>query len=151
MWPRLVLVHGIGKPRCPVSQRVLGPPHPRTLLARHAVALDYELSGDYKNAKELHKQAYAELSQNVSAVRTVDLLTFWRSLSRAVRLSGEYTEAQMLAEDAYEFGTTELGLDHLATLRCGRELANAMRLEGDFAASISRPRTCSTRFSGSWA
>ena len=121
-------------------EETLGPDHPRTILARNCLALDYQLIGEYPTAKELHQQAYDELSQATSMISKVNVLTSWAALSRAVRLSGEYTDARILAEDAYEFGMTELGPDHLATLRTGTELAIALRLEGEVVSSIGLAR-----------
>lgn len=128
-----------------VCEQVLGSNHPRTILARNCLALDYQLIGDYPTAKTLHQQAYDELSRATSMISKVDVLSSWASLSRAVRLSGEYTDARILAEDAYEFGVRELGSDHLATLRTGKELAIALRLEGDLDASITLARDLLTR------
>jgi tetratricopeptide (TPR) repeat protein len=128
-----------------VCEEVLGPNHPRTILARNCLALDYQLIGDYPTAKDLHQQAYDELSRANSMISKVDVLTSWASLSRAVRLSGEYTDARILAEDAYEFGIRELGPDHMATLRTGKELAIALRLEGDLTASVALARDLHAR------
>ncbi len=121
-------------------EETLEPDHPRTILARNCLALDYQLIGEYPTAKELHQQAYDELSRATAMISKVDVLSSWSSLSRAVRLSGEYTDARILAEDAYEFGMTELGSDHLTTLRTGTELAIALRLEGEVVSSIGLAR-----------
>jgi tetratricopeptide (TPR) repeat protein len=128
-----------------VCEEMLGPDHPRTILARNCLALDYQLIGEYPMAKNLHQRTYDELSRATSMVSKVDVLTSWASLSRAVRLSGEYTDARILAEDAYEFGKRELGPDHLTTLRTGKELAIALRLEGEVAASVGLARDLLTR------
>jgi Tetratricopeptide repeat len=123
-----------------VSQEALGDEHPRTILARNCLALDYHLVGNYKAAQDLHQRAYIELSKATSMVSKVDVLTSWHGLSRAVRLGGQFTEARILAEDAYEFGIRELGADHLATLRTGKEFSIALRLAGEVAESIPLAR-----------
>jgi tetratricopeptide (TPR) repeat protein len=123
-----------------VCEDILGPDHPRTILARNCLALDYQLIGDYPMARDLQQQAYDELSRATSMISKVDVLASWAALSRAVRLSGAYTDARILAEDAYEFGVRELGPDHMATLRTGRELAIALRIEGEVDASVALAR-----------
>jgi tetratricopeptide (TPR) repeat protein len=105
----------------------LGPTAGRTLLAQNSLALDYGLASDYKRARDLHKSTYAEQSKASTGVTKANVLASWISMSRAVRLSGEYAEARFLAEDAYEFSRQELGADHPWTLRAGRELAIALR------------------------
>lgn len=128
-----------------VCEQVLGSEHPRTILARNCLALDYQLIGDYQRARELHQRAYVELSRATSMISKVDVITSWSGISRALRLAGEYTEARILAEDAYEFGARDLGLDHLATLRTGKELAIALRHAGELPESVALARDLLTR------
>lgn len=128
-----------------LCEDTLGPEHPRSMLARNCLALDYQLIGDYQVAREMHQRAYIELSKASSGVSKVDVLISWGEMSRAVRLAGEYTEARILAEDAYEFGVRELGADHLATLRTGKELAIALRLAGELPESVDMARDLLSR------
>jgi hypothetical protein len=112
-----------------------GPRDPVTMRARNSLALDYGLMGDYQAARDLHQRTFMEQSQASEGVNKVDVLSSWSGLSRAVRLAGEYTEARILAEDAYEFGLQELGADHPWTLRPGKELAIAFRSAGESSES----------------
>ncbi|HEY1703395.1 MAG TPA: FxSxx-COOH system tetratricopeptide repeat protein [Trebonia sp.] len=114
-----------------LAEARLGPSNPSTLSMKHNLALDYGLMGEYAAARELHQSTYVEQSQAQAGVSKVSVLAAWSGLSRAVRLSGDYSAALLLAEDAYEFGRQELGPDSPLTLRSGKELSIAQRVSGD--------------------
>lgn len=109
----------------------LGPDHPRTLRAQHNLAIDLCFISDYTGARDLLQRTHVTQSQTLNGISKVDVLSSWSSLSRAVRLAGEYAEARLLAEDAYEFGRKELGADHPRTLWTGKALSIAQRMAGD--------------------
>ena len=112
-------------------RRTLGPDHARTLRAQNNLALDLTFVSDYAAARDLLQRTYVAQSQASQGVSRIDVLSTWSDLSRAVRLGGEYAEARLLAEDAYEFGRKELGPDHPWTLRTAKELSIAQRVAGE--------------------
>jgi hypothetical protein len=114
----------------------LGPSHPRTLRAMNNLALDFGFVSDYSAARDLLQRTYVEQSQSSGGVSRADVLSSWSDLSRVVRLAGGYAEARLLAEDAYEFGRQELGVDHPWTLRTGKELSIALRMAGESADEV---------------
>jgi hypothetical protein len=112
-------------------EQSLGPDHPRTLREQNNFALDLGFVSDYPAARDLLHRTYVAQSQASQGVTRIDVLSTWSDLSRVVRLAGEYAEARLLAEDAYEFGRKELGPDHPWTLRTGKELSIAQRVAGE--------------------
>ena len=100
------------------------------------LALDFGFVSDYSAARDLLQRTYVEQSQSSGGVSRADVLSSWSDLSRVVRLAGGYAEARLLAEDAYEFGRQELGVDHPWTLRTGKELSIALRMAGESADEV---------------
>jgi hypothetical protein len=123
-----------------VCRTHLGASAPRTLLAQNSLAIDYALASEYQRARDLHRDTYAEQSKASTGVTKANVLASWLNLSRAVRLSGEYGDARILAEDAYEFGRQEIGADHPWTLRAGKEMAIALRHAADPADHLGLAR-----------
>jgi len=124
----------------------LGPVHPRTLRAKNNLALDLGFVSDYAAARNLLQSTYVAQSQATSGVSRAEVLSSWSDLSRVVRLAGEYAEARLLAEDAYEFGRQELGADHPWTLRTAKELSIALRMAGESADDVSLARDLLKQF-----
>ncbi len=116
--------------------RTLGSDQPRTLRAQNNLALDLCFVSDYPAARDLLQRTYVAQSQASQGVSRIDVLSTWSDLSRVVRLGGEYAEARLLAEDAYEFGRKELGAGHPWTLRAGKELSIAQRMAGESADDV---------------
>ena len=112
-------------------ERILGADDPKTLRAQSNLGLTLGFLSDYPVARDLLQRTYAVQSPALQGVSRIDVLSTWNNLARVVRLSGEYAEARLLAEDAYEFGRKELGLDHPRTLRASHELSIAQRMAGD--------------------
>jgi tetratricopeptide (TPR) repeat protein len=112
-------------------EQTLGPDDPETLRAQSNLALDLASVSDYPAARDLLHRTFAAQSQASQGVSRIDVLSTWSDLSRVLRLAGEYAEARLLAEDAYEFGRKELGPDHPWTLRTGKELSIAQRVAGE--------------------
>ena len=122
-------------------EQTLGPDNPETLRAQSNLALDLASVSDYPAARELLHRTFTAQSQASQGVSRIDVLSTWSDLSRVLRLAGEYAEARLLAEDAYEFGRKELGPDHPWTLRTGKEQSIAQRVAGepiDEVASFAR-------------
>jgi hypothetical protein len=115
----------------------LGSEHPRTLRASSNLALDFSFVSDYMAARDLLQRTYMAQSQAVSGVTKADVLGTWSKLSRMVRLAGEYAEARILAEDAFEFGRQEIGADHPLTLNTAKELSIALRMAGEPADEVA--------------
>jgi tetratricopeptide (TPR) repeat protein len=116
--------------------RILGPDDPRTLRAQNNLGLTLGFLSDYPAARDLLERTYAAQSQASQGVSRIDVLSTWGNLARVVRLSGEYAEARLLAEDAYEFARKELGPDHPRTLYAGKELSIAQRMAGEPADDV---------------
>jgi len=115
-------------------QERYGPADVGTLRAAHNLALDYGLMSDYRKARQLHDRAYSGWQQMEPRLQdTSSMLSSLTGLARAVRLSGEYSEASDLGEDAYAIAMEALGGEHNWTLRTGTDLAIALRRQGEYA------------------
>lgn len=111
-----------------LHKEVLGLLHPRTLRAANNLAVDYGLNSRYPEARDLHRETYRLRSEVPTEVSAPELLSSWAGLSRALRLSGSYQEARDVGQDAYDFGSTELGAEHPRTLETAIDLSIALRL-----------------------
>jgi tetratricopeptide (TPR) repeat protein len=109
-----------------------GRDYPGTLRAAHNLALDYGLMSDYRRARELHDRAYSGWQVQEQRLGISTMVSALTGLARAVRLSGEYSEACDLGEDAYAMATDTLGVEHNRTLRTGTDLAVALRRLGEY-------------------
>lgn len=109
-----------------------GSEHPGTLRAVNNLALDYGLMSDYSRARELHDLAYSGWQRQGGGAVKSSMVNALNGLARAVRLSGDYSEACDLGADAYAIGQEALGPEHNWTLRTGRDLSIALRRYGDF-------------------
>jgi len=108
-----------------------GPDDPGTLRAVNNLALDYGLISDYAQARELHHRSYIGWARQDSRTGVASMLNALNGLARAVRLSGNYSEACDLGEDAFAIGLEALGAEHNWTLRTGKDLSVALRRYGD--------------------
>jgi Tetratricopeptide repeat/NB-ARC domain len=109
-----------------------GSSHVGTLRAVSNLALDYGLISDYKRARELHDRSYSGWQGQGTNQVKASMLNALNGLARAVRLSGDYSEACDLGEDAYAIGLEALGAEHNWTLRTGKDLSIALRRHGEF-------------------
>ena len=104
-----------------------------TLRATHNLALDFGLISDYKRARELHDRAFSGWQkQGPTTMDKSSQVSALTGLARAVRLSGEYSEACDLGDDAYAITMEALGAEHNRTLRTGTDLAISLRRLGEF-------------------
>jgi hypothetical protein len=103
-----------------------------TLRAANNLAIDYGLISDYKQARELHNRSFSGWQQQGQGALTSSMVNALTGLARVVRLSGEYSEACDLGEDAYAIATKALGAEHNWTLRTGTDLAIALRRLGEY-------------------
>ncbi|MFI6392485.1 FxSxx-COOH system tetratricopeptide repeat protein [Nonomuraea sp. NPDC050547] len=111
-----------------------GPDDPRTLRAKNNLALDYSLTSQFKQARELHEIAFIGLQDAQAGAATV--LVHWNALARAVRLSGDYAEACDLGEEALAFGLEYLGGEHPAYLWTAKDLSIAWRRLGELGKAL---------------
>jgi tetratricopeptide (TPR) repeat protein len=101
--------------------------------AINSVALDYGLQSDYASARTLLENVFREvLMVGGQATDPSAYVNIYTGLARAVRLSGDFSEACDLGEDAYAFSIESLGPDHSWTLRTGKDLSIAWRRAGDY-------------------
>jgi tetratricopeptide (TPR) repeat protein len=103
-----------------------------TLRAAHNLALDHGLMSDYRQARKLHDRAFSGWQQQGPGLDKSSMVSALTGLARAVRLSGEYSEACDLGEDAYAIAMEALGAEHNWTLRTGTDLAVALRRLGEY-------------------
>lgn len=103
-----------------------------TWRAVNSVALDQGLKSDYLNARTLLERAIRGIRASDPSPDPASYLNIYTGLARAVRLSGDFSEACDLGEDAYAFGVEELGPEHTWTLRTGKDLSIAWRRAGDY-------------------
>lgn len=103
-----------------------------TWRALNNLALDHGLKSNYKKARELLEQVIREIRAGDPSPAPASYLNIYTGLARAVRLSGDFSEACDLGEDAYAFGIEHLGPDHAWTLRTGKDLSIAWRRAGDY-------------------
>ncbi|GAA4236103.1 hypothetical protein GCM10022254_44930 [Actinomadura meridiana] len=108
-----------------------------TWRAINSVALDYGLRSDYATARKLLQDVYRSVAlANAGQTDPASTLNIYSGLARAVRLSGDYSEACDLGDDAYAFGANQLGPDHPWTLRAGKDLSIARRRAGDYEGAL---------------
>ncbi|WP_066361720.1 FxSxx-COOH system tetratricopeptide repeat protein [Herbidospora mongoliensis] len=98
---------------------------------RHNLAIDHSLTSDYTSAQTMFQGLLLDLNIARENVAPAQLLGAWSGLSRVVRLCGDYESAVDVGQDAYEYGTDRLSLDHHETLRAAKDLSIAQRRRGD--------------------
>jgi tetratricopeptide (TPR) repeat protein len=110
-----------------LHEEAFGPTDPQTLRALNNLAADYSRNSRYREARELHERVFLLQSEATSGVPELEVLASWIGLAWAVRLSGSYTEARDVSEDARDYGREKLGPEHYETLRAVRGLSVALR------------------------
>ncbi|MGH3392488.1 MAG: FxSxx-COOH system tetratricopeptide repeat protein [Actinomadura sp.] len=113
-------------------EQTYGPDHGGTLRALNNLGLDYGLVSDYKRSRELHDRSYSGWTYRGTGAVKASMVNALNGLARAVRLSGDYSEACDLGEDAYAIALEALGPEHNWTLRTGKDLSIALRRQGEF-------------------
>ncbi|TDC48120.1 tetratricopeptide repeat protein [Actinomadura sp. KC345] len=104
-----------------------------TWRAVNSLALDHGLKSDYLNARTLLEEVVRGVhAESDASADPASYLNIYTGLARAVRLGGDYSEACDLGEDAYAYGTEQLGPEHAWTLRTGKDLSIACRRAGDY-------------------
>ncbi|MFB9251482.1 FxSxx-COOH system tetratricopeptide repeat protein [Sphaerisporangium melleum] len=121
-------------------ERVMGETSPATLRVINNLAIDYVLLSDYTTGRRLHELAYLLQSSADTGVGKRDMLDSWNSLARVVRLSGDYTAACDLGEEAYSYGRRELGVEHPVTVLTAKDLSIARRRAGDLEGALELAR-----------
>ena len=113
-----------------LHRMTLGPIDPQTLRVSNDLAVDYELNSRYPDALEQHRETYRLRSETEADIPATELLSSWGGLARALCLCGNYGEARDVGQEAYDFGLTELGVDHPRTLETAIDLSIALRRTG---------------------
>jgi tetratricopeptide (TPR) repeat protein len=113
-----------------LHRTTLGPTDPQTLRVSNNLAVDYGLNSRYPDARDQHRETYRLCSETEADIPATELLASWGGLARALRLCGNYGEARDVGQEAYDFGLTELGVDHPRTLECSIDLSVALRRTG---------------------
>ncbi|WP_061293839.1 FxSxx-COOH system tetratricopeptide repeat protein [Herbidospora cretacea] len=99
--------------------------------ARHNLAIDHSLTGDYLTARDMYQVLWRDLSTAREGVNPSMVLSTWSALSRAVRLCGDYDMAVDLAQEAFDYGRQQLSRDNHGTLVAAKDLSIAQRRRGD--------------------
>jgi len=110
-----------------LHEEAFGKEVPQTWRVANNVASDYALNADYGKAKELHQEIYKRNRDAATGVSDAELLTSLNGLAWAVRLSGDFSMARDLGEEARDFGQERLGAEHYVTLRAANGLSIALR------------------------
>jgi tetratricopeptide (TPR) repeat protein len=111
-----------------LHKEVLGPRNERTLRVANNLAVDYGLNSRYAEARDLHSETYRLRREVSTEISALELLSSWTGLARALRLCGSYEEARDVGQEAYDFGSTEIGAEHPRTLEAAIDLSIALRL-----------------------
>ncbi|MFL1375818.1 FxSxx-COOH system tetratricopeptide repeat protein [Nocardiopsis protaetiae] len=128
-----------------LHQEVLGPTDPATLRAMYNLAIDLTLTSDFPGARDLHERVYMLHKRHGTTQASPSLLTYLHGLALAVRLSGDYTEACDLGEDALAYGREQLSADHPRTLRTQVDLATSLRMNGDLEQALELAQDAHSR------
>ena len=110
-----------------LHKEVFGDDDPQTLRVANNVASDYSLNARYAEARDLHQWVYLRQRAAAIGVSASEILSSWNGLAWAVRLSGSFSEARDVGEDAVDYGRENLGAEHYATLRAELGLSIALR------------------------
>ncbi|GAB3710319.1 FxSxx-COOH system tetratricopeptide repeat protein [Nocardiopsis nanhaiensis] len=127
-------------------QEAFGPNDPATLRALNNLALDHALTSDFVGAQSKHERAYMLFKRTAPAGGSPALLNFWSGLAQVVRLSGDFTEACDLGEDALSYGRDQLGVEDPRTLRTQIDLAIARRLSGELEEALQLGQDAHSRY-----
>ncbi|MEV0660045.1 FxSxx-COOH system tetratricopeptide repeat protein [Actinomadura luteofluorescens] len=103
----------------------------RTLRVMNNLALDYDLNSRWTESKQYYQEAINLADEMGRSIGGAFYLGTWNGLARAARMSGEYSEACDMGEDAYAYGVEILGREHPWTLRTAKDLSIAQRRYGD--------------------
>ena len=112
-------------------EAVFGADHPMTWRVASSLVVDYGLNSDFRKATDLGRRVYLAQSQSAGGASPVEILTSWTNLAWVNRLDGRFPEARDVAAEAKDYGHSQLGPEHPATLRVTLELANALRLDAN--------------------
>jgi hypothetical protein len=108
-------------------KEVLGTADQRTLRAANNLAVDYGLNSRYPESRDLHNETYRLRSEGPSDIPAQELLSSLGGLARALRLCGDYSAARDVGQEAYDFGTATLGVEHPRTIEVAIDLSIALR------------------------
>lgn len=114
-----------------LHEKVFGVTDQRTLRVINNLALDYALVSEFEAAFREYEYAYLEQSTGAGSASAWDILNTMNGLARVARLRGDFADACDLGADAYDYGRTELRIDHPLTLMAAKDLSIAKRMSGD--------------------
>ncbi|MEU3306274.1 FxSxx-COOH system tetratricopeptide repeat protein [Nocardiopsis sp. NPDC055551] len=127
-------------------EEAFGPNDPATLRALNNLALDHALTSDFGGSQARHERSYMLFKRVGPTGGSPVLLAYWNALAQAVRLSGDYTEACDLGEDALAYGRDQLGVEDPRTLRTQVDLAIARRLSGEVEEALDLGQDAHSRY-----
>ncbi|MFB4290991.1 FxSxx-COOH system tetratricopeptide repeat protein [Nonomuraea sp. ATR24] len=110
-----------------------------TLRSRNNLAVDYALTSDYDQAREILQKVYRKVSVEEN-MGSRFFLQIWSNLNRAVRLSGRFQAAADMGEDLHTYGGTHLGEDHPNTLLAAKDYAISLRRTGQLGEAVELMR-----------
>lgn len=110
-----------------LHEAVFGKDDPQTWRVTNNMASDYALNARYAEARKLHQQVYLLQRDAPTGVFAGEILSSLNGLAWAVRLSGDFSQARDVGEEARDFGREKLGAEHYGTLRAANGLSIALR------------------------
>jgi tetratricopeptide (TPR) repeat protein len=113
-------------------ERLLGPEHPDTLVARNNLALSLLYEGDLTNARTLQERVLEERERLLGADHP-GTVTARSNLALILLNQGDLTNARTLQERVIEGRERVLSPDHPDTLSARSNLAGILRGQGDLA------------------
>ncbi|WP_280497614.1 tetratricopeptide repeat protein [Nocardia asiatica] len=117
------------------NERVFGPDHPHTLVARHNLAHAYESAGRLAEAIPLHEQVVTDADRTLGPDHP-HILNSRNNLAHAYQVAGRLAEAIPLHEQNLADSERVLGPDHPDTMTCRNNLAHAYESAGRPAEAI---------------
>jgi tetratricopeptide (TPR) repeat protein len=114
---------------------MLGDEHPRTLAARHGIALIYANYGEYAKA-QAENEAVLDLRNRILGKEHSETLSTRINLAGLLHDRGEYEKAQEEYEEVINIGLRVLGEGHFQILSARNNLAGVLQRRGDYARAL---------------
>ncbi|KAK1641365.1 kinesin light chain [Colletotrichum phormii] len=114
-----------------LSQKVLGPENPSTLVSMNNLALVLERQGKYDEAEQMHRQTL-ELREKVLGPENPSTLVSMGNLAGVLERQGKYDEAEQMHRQTLELSQKVLGPENPSTLVSMNNLALVLERQGKY-------------------